>query len=105
LKSYLEYGMSECGWISCVYLSEHKTISNIQTIGKPNPGVEMKIIDSMGNALPHNSVGEICIRSESVSLLSLHSMQFLFKLQIVITYITYNQPYYKYFNTRSHRDI
>ena len=63
---YTDYGMSECGWVTNVYLSESKTITNYETIGKVNPGIEIKIIDSEGQSLPRDTTGQICIRGDNV---------------------------------------
>jgi fatty-acyl-CoA synthase/O-succinylbenzoic acid--CoA ligase len=35
------------------------------TVGRPAPGVEVRILDADGNELPHGEVGEICARSGS----------------------------------------
>ncbi|CAG2101236.1 unnamed protein product [Medioppia subpectinata] len=64
--AFLKYGMSECGGVTNVYLSESKCLPNVETIGKVNPGVEIKIIDNLGNSLPPNSIGQICIRGDNV---------------------------------------
>ncbi|CAG2117048.1 unnamed protein product [Medioppia subpectinata] len=58
--------MSECGWVTNVYISESKCVPNVETIGKVNPGVEIKIIDNLENSLPPNSIGQICIRGDNV---------------------------------------
>ncbi|CAG2171973.1 unnamed protein product, partial [Oppiella nova] len=64
----MNYGLSECGWVTNVYLSESKTITNYETIGKVNPGIEIKIIDSEGQSLPRDTTGQICILISPVEL-------------------------------------
>ncbi len=61
------YGLTETTSFSCfnpLKISERK----IGSIGKELPVNEMSIMDEDGNILPHNSIGEICIRGYNVFL-------------------------------------
>jgi len=60
------YGMTEtAGAITALPPEDHDTErgARLTSVGKPLPGVEMKIVDSEGRALPPGEVGEIATRS------------------------------------------
>ncbi len=60
------YGMTETGNMAvCLRPEDHIPVENEKrkSVGKPLPGVEVKVIDQQGNALPVGQVGEICLRS------------------------------------------
>lgn len=59
--------MTEVGWALMVYNSESKTLKNKKTVGRPVAGIEIKVINSIGNSLPANQIGEICIRGDQVT--------------------------------------
>ncbi len=63
-----QYGMTEASG-TIVYLppQDHDPGGNsrMRSAGVPMPGVELKIIDSEGNTLPPETVGEVAIRSSS----------------------------------------
>jgi acyl-CoA synthetase (AMP-forming)/AMP-acid ligase II len=56
------YGLTECGGYGsmCSHSDSDDVIAN--TAGKPMPGVEIKMMDSEGNILPHGEPGEVVIR-------------------------------------------
>ena len=57
-------GPTECSPVTCV--NPVHGIRKPGTVGPPIPGVEMKILDDAGNELPHNEIGEICVRGPNV---------------------------------------
>ncbi|MEW4467899.1 fatty acid--CoA ligase [Parasphingorhabdus sp. JC815] len=60
------YGMTETtGTIVALPPEDHDPNGNekMRSVGKPLPGVEVKIIDEQGNSLPPREVGEIATRS------------------------------------------
>ena len=63
-----QYGMTEaCGTIVYLPPEDHDPNGNrrMKSAGRPMPGIEIKIIDKDGNALPREAVGEIATRSTS----------------------------------------
>ena len=58
------YGMTEGGVGTVLRAHEHP--DKLDTVGLPNPGVEMHVIDEAGRLLPQGEVGEIVGRSESM---------------------------------------
>ncbi|PWR22051.1 fatty acid--CoA ligase [Zavarzinia compransoris] len=62
------YGMTEnCGLCTYLPAEDHDPAGNerMRSAGKPQVGVEVKVIDADGNALPPRQVGEICARSRA----------------------------------------
>jgi len=47
-------------------LRAHERPDKLDTVGQPNPGVEMHVIDDAGRILPRGEVGEIVGRSQSM---------------------------------------
>ena len=63
------YGMTEnCGLCTYLPAEDHDPAGNerMRGAGKPQVGVEIKVVDGEGNTLPPRQVGEICARSLSV---------------------------------------
>jgi len=58
------YGMTEGGVGTVLRAHEHP--DKLDTVGLPNPGVEMHVIDEAGRILPQGEVGEIVGRSQSM---------------------------------------
>jgi acetyl-CoA synthetase len=56
------YGISEFGPIVANYNGFEEWESKSGSIGKPLPGLEVKILDEDGNELPPNEPGEICVK-------------------------------------------
>lgn len=56
------YGISEFGPIVANYNGFEEWESKPDSIGKPLPGLEVKILDEDGTELPPNEVGEICVK-------------------------------------------
>lgn len=55
------YGMTE-GGVSC-YLNAHEHPDKLDTVGKPFPDCDLRVIDDNGRVLPQGEVGEIIGRS------------------------------------------
>jgi acyl-CoA synthetase (AMP-forming)/AMP-acid ligase II len=63
-----QYGMTETtGTIVYLPPEDHDPAGNqrMRSAGLPMPGVEIRIVDAEGNALPANCVGEVCTRSDA----------------------------------------
>ncbi|MCP3740993.1 class I adenylate-forming enzyme family protein [Rossellomorea sp. BNER] len=61
------YGLTE-GTPIAASLEPHETFTKEHTVGKPMPLTEIKIVDESGNPLPVGEIGEITIKSPSVSI-------------------------------------
>lgn len=57
-------GPTECSPVTCVNPIGGRR--KLNSVGPPVPGVEMKILDDQGRELPHNEIGEICVRGPNV---------------------------------------
>ena len=55
------YGTSECSTVTSINFRE--AVDKQQSVGKPLPGVEIKIIDDAGNETVVNEVGEIAVKT------------------------------------------
>ncbi|MDQ4047377.1 MAG: AMP-binding protein [Actinomycetota bacterium] len=65
---YEYYGASELSFVSGTGLPAGKPLDAGGTgIGRPFPGVEVRILDDAGGALPDGAAGNICVRSGMVS--------------------------------------
>ncbi|HVI45041.1 MAG TPA: long-chain-fatty-acid--CoA ligase [Chitinophaga sp.] len=65
---YQIYGLTETGNMAvCLRPEDHTQEDShiLKAAGRPFPGVHVKIIDTKGNVLPANTIGEICINSPS----------------------------------------
>lgn len=58
------YGMTEGGVGTTLRAQEHP--DKLDTVGVPNPGVEMFVIDEAGHVLPQGEIGELVGRSASM---------------------------------------
>ena len=58
------YGMTEGGVGTTLRAQEHP--DKLDTVGVPNPGVEMFVIDEAGHVLPQGEIGELVGRSPSM---------------------------------------
>jgi fatty-acyl-CoA synthase len=61
------YGLTE-GTPIAASLDPEDVILKGRSVGKPMPFTEIKIVDDQGNIFEHEKVGEICIKSPSVSM-------------------------------------
>ncbi len=57
-------GPTECSPVTCVNPIGGKR--KYGTVGRPVPGVEMKIMDEAGKELAHGTIGELCVRGTNV---------------------------------------
>jgi acyl-CoA synthetase (AMP-forming)/AMP-acid ligase II len=60
------YGLTETGnTATCLRAEEHtgEKSQRLKSVGRPYPGVRVKIVDAAGNTLETGAVGEICIHS------------------------------------------
>ena len=59
------YGMTESGLITILLPEDHHPAGNPRTasVGRPYPGVEVRIVGSNGRDLPAGEIGEIWVRS------------------------------------------
>jgi long-chain acyl-CoA synthetase len=61
-----DYGSTELGLISMLFPHDHLT--RRQSVGQPAFGVEVKLLDEDGNAVPTGEIGEMYVRSPSMFL-------------------------------------
>ena len=61
------YGLTEAG-VNCFAMSDEDAVRQHGSIGKPMMFAEVKLIDSGGNLVATNEVGELCLRGPHVSL-------------------------------------
>jgi len=61
---YVRYASTESGAISMAGPGEH---DEMESVGRPLPGVELEIVDSEGNALPAGETGRIRLRAPGVA--------------------------------------
>lgn len=60
------YGLTEAApVVSAHRLSEERRLGSV---GRPVPGVQVRIVDEQGRELPAGEVGEICVRGDNVML-------------------------------------
>ena len=61
------YGLSETGFLTGLRDQEH-TEDRLTSCGRTSPGVEVRVLDPMGNPLPAGSRGELVARGANVML-------------------------------------
>ena len=59
---YSGYGSSEVGAVIYQYGGFESWVAKPGSLGKPMPGLEVKLIDDQENEIPHGRVGEIAVR-------------------------------------------
>jgi len=65
----IAYGQTEASPVITQTRTEDPLELRVETVGRPLPGVEVKIVDpATGNALPDNEQGELCTRGHVVML-------------------------------------
>ncbi|MGH7867472.1 MAG: AMP-binding protein, partial [Candidatus Dormibacteraceae bacterium] len=57
------YAQNECGVISALTRTDHLRSELLNTVGRPAPGIEVTIRDSVGKEVEPGCPGEICVRS------------------------------------------
>jgi len=60
------YGMTETSPLSFQSRTEDTIERRVSTVGRVNPHVEVKIVDTDGRIVPHGVAGELCTRGYSV---------------------------------------
>jgi fatty-acyl-CoA synthase len=65
---YIGFGMTEAaGGIACGSLSDSDT-EQAETVGRPMPGIDIRIVDEQRHDLPDGQVGELAVHGEGVML-------------------------------------
>ncbi len=62
----LAYGLTEAAPSVTMTRLDDGPITAVETVGRPLPGIELKVIDDEGNALPPGAEGELCVRGYNV---------------------------------------
>lgn len=62
------YGMTETTSMTSVGAPDDPLDARADTVGRPLPGSEVKVVDSQGRALPPGEVGELLVRGHPVML-------------------------------------
>jgi fatty-acyl-CoA synthase len=65
---HIAYGLTETGSTVAVTRRDDPAAKAITTVGRPLPGVEVRVLDLDGTSLPEESVGELAIRGPGVML-------------------------------------
>jgi len=65
-RVYFHYGLTECS--RAVILDTCSHADHMATVGRPLPGVEIKIVDEKFNALPCNQDGQILLRGPQLTI-------------------------------------
>jgi acyl-coenzyme A synthetase/AMP-(fatty) acid ligase len=58
---YVMYGATECGIVTAAGPETHSSLPG--GVGRPLPGVEIRVVDDDGRPLPAGELGSVCIRS------------------------------------------
>ncbi|NNE52779.1 MAG: acyl--CoA ligase [Sulfitobacter sp.] len=58
------YGLTEGGSVCVLNAGEHP--DKLHTVGKPQPGCEIRLIDAEGREVPQGAAGEVCGRSPAM---------------------------------------
>ncbi|WP_421863833.1 AMP-binding protein [Motiliproteus sp.] len=64
----IAYGMTETSPVSTQTGAEDPIDKRVSTVGRTQPHLESKIIDSLGKIVPRGEIGELCTRGYSVML-------------------------------------
>ena len=64
-RVYVHYGLTECS--RAVILDSLTYPDRLATVGKPAPGVELKIVDDQGQSLPSETSGQILVRGPQLA--------------------------------------
>jgi fatty-acyl-CoA synthase len=64
----LAYGLTEASPSVTITRFVDGPVTSTETVGRPHPGVELKVIDESGQALPPGEEGELCVRGYNVML-------------------------------------
>lgn len=62
-----QYAMTEAGYVTCLKPDDHLgDAKKAASVGRPVPGVQIKIVDSEGNEVPVGHLGEIAVRTPAM---------------------------------------
>ena len=65
---YQFYGLTEAnGTVTCLAPEDHDNDSSLNSCGRPQEGIELRIADPQGNSLPHGHVGEILVQTPAAT--------------------------------------
>ena len=64
-RVYFHYGLTECS--RAVILDSRRYPDRLATVGRPAPGVDIKIVDEHGRALPAGQSGQILLRGPQLT--------------------------------------
>ena len=62
------YGMTECTSITCLPTLDDSAKAQTETVGRPLPGFEARVLDADGNEVPPGTTGELVVRGHPVML-------------------------------------
>ncbi len=65
-RIFVHYGMTECS--RAVILNARAHPERLHTVGRPAPGVEVRVVDARGRDLPAGRAGEIFVRGPQLAL-------------------------------------
>jgi fatty-acyl-CoA synthase len=65
---YIGFGATEMGGGVAVTNLSDSSRQQVETVGKPLPGVDIKIVDDQRRALPQGQVGELACRGDNIML-------------------------------------
>ncbi|MCL5958787.1 MAG: long-chain-fatty-acid--CoA ligase [Chloroflexi bacterium] len=66
-NAHIGYGMTETAGGITNTRFEDDIIRRTSTVGRPNPGVSVRIVDDAGHEVPHGEVGEITVKGPGVT--------------------------------------
>lgn len=61
----MHYGLTEAS--RSTFIEFHAESDRLDTVGKPSPNMDVRILDEHGNELPAGTEGEICVRGDAVT--------------------------------------
>src|SRR5690606_26052015 len=62
----IRYSSTESGGVGTGTAFDADDEEALYTVGRPRPGVEVRIVDDAGTVLPDGEVGELCLHSPTV---------------------------------------
>ena len=62
----IAYGQTECSPVNHMTLADDPLEKRVETVGRPGPHLEVKIIDEKGRTVPIGQKGDICTRGYAV---------------------------------------
>ena len=62
----LAYGLTEAAPSVTMTRLDDGPVTAVETVGRPLPGIELKVIDAAGNTLPPGEEGELCVYGYNV---------------------------------------